>query len=216
MANLAVLASGRGSNFRAIAERLRTSRHDLVCLISDRREAGALDYARELGIDAYVVPYFEHQEPNSGRERLINRSGAEERMIEILEKRKVDLVALAGFMRVLSPRFVQAFEGRIVNVHPSLLPRFPGRDAIRRSFQSDAVEMGVSVHLVDEGVDSGVVLRAESFEKSLVRDIAEAEERIHSIEHRIFPDVILGMLDAETSQHNSGKGEEIGESSRTR
>ena len=107
-----------------------------------------------------------------------------------LEARDVDLIVLAGFMEILSASFIRRFEGRIVNVHPSLLPAFPGIRAIEQAIDYGVRVMGVTVHFVDEGVDSGPVLLQESFELPYPRDIEVIEQRVHEVEHRLLPRAI--------------------------
>jgi phosphoribosylglycinamide formyltransferase-1 len=104
-----------------------------------------------------------------------------------LEEREVDLLVLAGFMEILGADFIRRFEGKIVNVHPSLLPAFPGVQAIEKAIEHGVKVAGVTVHFVDEGVDSGPIVLQEAFELPYPRAIAEIEERIHEIEHRLLP-----------------------------
>jgi phosphoribosylglycinamide formyltransferase-1 len=107
-----------------------------------------------------------------------------------LDDRSVDLIVLAGWMEILGGPFIRRFEGRIVNVHPSLLPAFPGVRAIEQALEYGVRVMGVTVHYVDEGVDSGPVVLQESFELPYARDIAEIEASIHEIEHRLLPSAV--------------------------
>lgn len=105
-----------------------------------------------------------------------------------------DLIALAGFMRILSPGFVAGIGRAIVNVHPALLPRHAGLDAIRRSFESEDERLGITVHFVDDGVDTGPVIRQERITRREGEVLAEAEKRIHALEHRVFPAVLAELL----------------------
>lgn len=183
MARLAVLASGSGSNFQAIVEALR-GRHDCVLLLHDRRSAYAAERARLLGVPARYVTYAgrSREEAEAGLDAALDEAGAE-------------LVALAGFMRILSPGFVRRRAGRIVNVHPSLLPAWPGVDSIRRAFEAGSREFGVTVHLVDEGMDTGPILVQEAFRPTEGESLEAIERRTHEIEHRLYPAALLGLLD---------------------
>jgi len=185
VARLAVLASGNGSNFKALVEALRpASRHDCVLLVHDRRAAFAAVRARELGVPARYVPYV-------GR----SRDEAESEIEAALDEAGADLVALAGFMRLLSPRFVAAWAGRLVNVHPSILPAWPGVESIRRAYEAGGGAFGVTVHLVDAGMDTGPILVQEAFRPRTGSSLAEIERMTHEIEHRIYPAAVLGLLD---------------------
>jgi len=177
-----VLASGRGSNFGAIVQAMEAGRlgAEVVLLVVDRASAGALDIARAHGIPAAVVEPREHP----------TREAFDKALIALLVERGVGLVCLAGFMRVLGPAFVEHFRGRLLNVHPGLLPAFPGLHAQRQALAHGARISGATVHFVDEGVDSGpIVLQAavpvadDDTEDSLAA-------RILREEHRIYPEAI--------------------------
>jgi len=192
MAKLAVLASGNGSNFEALALALRDRpesagpRHECALLIHDRRAAFAAERARTLGVPSLYVGYF-------GRE--IREAEAE--IAAALELAGADLAALAGFMRLLSPAFVAARRGRIVNVHPSLLPKWAGARAIERAYEAGDCEFGVTVHLVDEGMDSGPIIACASFPAELRRPtLLDIKGRVHALEHELYPRSVLALLDA--------------------
>ncbi|NOT33653.1 MAG: phosphoribosylglycinamide formyltransferase [Candidatus Eisenbacteria bacterium] len=179
MRTLGVLASGSGTNFEALAtaaQRGELGGH-IAALVSDRPEAPVLDRARRLGIEALVLPV--------GRFRT--RLEDETPWIEALKDRGVDCVLLAGFMRRLHTPFISAFRDQLLNLHPSLLPAFPGLDAIRQAWQHGVHATGCTVHMVDEGLDSGPIL-AQS-----VVDVREGEPleslvaRVHEAEHRLYP-----------------------------
>jgi phosphoribosylglycinamide formyltransferase-1 len=186
VANLAVFASGRGSNFAALAERLRgTPRHRLAVLLCDVTGAPVLDRARELGVPARCISY-------RGR----SRPEAEAEMLAVLREYRVDAVALAGFMRLLTPFFLARFRGPVLNLHPSLLPKHPGTHGIEESFRSADRELGISVISVDGGVDTGPVLLQRSFARTGSESLEEIERRIHELEHEWFPVAVLQALDA--------------------
>lgn len=193
MANAAVLASGSGSNFQAIAEALADPAanprgHQLVLLLCDKPGAGCLDRALRLDVPSVTVPYAK-----GGTTEI--RQAAETVMTTALEAYGADLVVLAGFMRVLTPLFVDRWKGRLVNIHPALLPRHPGAHGIADSFASGDTELGVTVHWVDAGVDTGPIIAQRSFPRSEAATLAAAEARIHQLEHELYPRVVLELLD---------------------
>ena len=172
-----VLISGEGSNLQAILDTLHGDEIDVVGVASSRAEARGLDRARGAGIEAAVFDRSAHA----------HRDARDAALGNWLAERQVDLVVLAGFMEILGGPFIRRFEGRIVNVHPSLLPAFPGVRAIEQALDYGVQVMGVTVHFVDEGVDSGPVILQESFELPYARDIEAIEEHVHQIEHRLLP-----------------------------
>jgi phosphoribosylglycinamide formyltransferase-1 len=188
---LAVLASGNGSNFEALCRALRSRppaegpRHECVLLVYDRKAAYAAVRAEKLGVPTLYAGYY-------GREA----SAAEACIAAALDEARVDLVALAGFMRLLSPSFVAARPGRIVNVHPSLLPKWPGARAIERAYRAGERVFGATVHSVDEGMDTGPVIDSASFAADPSESLDEVEARVHELEHRVYPRAVLRLLDA--------------------
>ena len=172
-----VLVSGEGSNLQAILDTLHGDEIDVVGVASSRAEARGLDRARGAGIEAAVFDRSAHA----------HRDARDAALGNWLAERQVDLVVLAGFMEILGGPFIRRFEGRIVNVHPSLLPAFPGVRAIEQALDYGVQVMGVTVHFVDEAVDSGPVILQESFELPYARDIEAIEEHVHQIEHRLLP-----------------------------
>ena len=181
MKRLGVLLSGRGSNFEAIADSIAVGRlaAEIAVVISNRATARGLETARSRGLTTALLP-------SQGMEREIYDG----MLIEELRKHHVDLICLAGFMRLLSPRFVAAFPGRILNIHPSLLPAFPGLDAQHQAFQHGVKITGCTVHLVDELLDSGpIVLQAPV--PVLDDDTVDTlSDRILKEEHRIYSEAI--------------------------
>jgi phosphoribosylglycinamide formyltransferase-1 len=185
VANLAVFASGNGTNFEAIAQALAPTRHSLVCLIVDKKDAFALKRAEKLGVPSHIVSY-----------RGKSRDAAETEILEILAARKAGYIALAGFMRLLGPRLIDAYPSRIINIHPTLLPKYPGARGIEESYRSGDRELGITIHYVDYGLDSGPVIRQQSFTRNGAESIGEIESRIHALEHRWYPEVMIDILDA--------------------
>jgi len=184
VAKLAVLASGNGSNFQAIAQRLEGTQHVIACMICDRKAAPVFARAHALGIPGYRVSYLK-----------ATREEVEQEVLGILNEHRVELVVLAGYMRLLSSLLVDAYPGRIVNIHPSLLPSFPGTNAIEESFESKDYEMGVTVHRVDYGMDTGPVIVQRSLSRIPGETLEQAEQRIHALEHQIYPEVVMNILE---------------------
>jgi phosphoribosylglycinamide formyltransferase-1 len=180
-----VLISGRGSNLQALidAQREEGLGGELALVISNVEDARGLVRARAAGIP---VAFCDHR----GRRREAHDAD----LIERLRAANVDLVCLAGYMRLLSPAFVQAFSGRILNVHPSLLPAYPGLDAQRQAWEHGAKVSGATVHFVDEGLDSGPIVLQEAV-PVLDSDTPDVlSERILAAEHRIYPRAVALVL----------------------
>src|SRR5262244_38650 len=181
---IGILGSGKGSNARAILERIRSG--DLAAearlVISDVLDAPILDIAREFGVpNAYLPP---------GRFRTRLEPETEEQLVQILRDSGVELVVLAGFMRVLHEPMLKAFPRRIINIHPSLLPKFPGLEAWKQALVSGETVTGSTVHYVDERIDHGQIL-AQREVRILPNDTAESlHARIQVVEHELYPAVI--------------------------
>lgn len=189
MHRLGILLSGRGSNFlaiyRAIAEG-RIQDAEIAVVISNKPEAPGLEAARALGLTALAIP----QEGKGQAARELHDT----RMVAALTDYSIDLVCLAGYMRIITPAFVEAFPNRILNVHPSLLPAFPGLDAQRQAFEYGAKVAGCTVHFVDEAVDHGVIVLQKTV-PVLDEDTAETlAARILEQEHIAYPEAISRVL----------------------
>ena len=189
-ARLAVFASGRGSNLAALMTAFppghgpasAAAEARVVLVVSDRREAGALALAREAGVGAVHLVF--------GRDR----EGFEAAAQRELERHGADVIALAGFMRVLSPAFTAAWRGRLVNVHPSLLPSFPGLHAVRQALAAGVDRSGCTVHFVDAGVDTGPVIERRDVPVLPGDDEASLQARIQAVEHEAFPAALRAVL----------------------
>jgi phosphoribosylglycinamide formyltransferase-1 len=183
---LAVLASGSGSNLQAIldAAAAREIPAEVRVVLSDREDAYALERARSAGVEAL------HLSPRA----FATRETFDAAVLELLRARKIDWVILAGFMRILSPLFVRAYAGRILNIHPALLPKYPGTHAIERALAAGERETGVTVHFVDEGVDTGPLLMQERLEIRPGESLDELTERVHALEHLVYPEAIRRAL----------------------
>ena len=185
---IAVLLSGRGSNFEAIADAVAAGGipdAEIVAVVSDLESAPGLARARERGLPAFAVP----------RAASETRTDHEARLLRVLGDARPDLVCLAGYMRVLSPEFVARYRARILNVHPSLLPKYPGLRPQRRALEAGESVSGCTVHLVDEGTDTGPVV----IQRTVPIELGDSEEtlsaRILKAEHEAYPAAIAKVLD---------------------
>jgi phosphoribosylglycinamide formyltransferase-1 len=185
---LGILISGRGSNFEAIADSIQAGRLDaeIAIVISNRADAPGLDAARRRGLNAKLIL-------SKGRVREEH----DREVIAALKQANVDLVCLAGYMRLLSPEFVRAFPNRILNVHPSLLPAFPGLDAQRQALEYGARVSGCTVHIVDEHLDHGPIIVQKTVPVLENDDEHTLSERILEQEHIAYTEAIRLMLSGE-------------------
>ncbi len=175
---IAVFASGNGSNFQAIADAIAGGQleAELVLVVTDKPQAFVVERAQKMGVESFA---FKPKEYGS-------KAMYEEMLKGKLLGLGVEWIVLAGFMRLIGPMLLTAFENRIVNIHPSALPAFPGKDAIGQTLENGADLAGVTVHYVDAGVDTGAIIAQETFPVA-GRGRAEVEEQIHAIEHRLYP-----------------------------
>lgn len=181
---LGVLGSGKGSNFRAIADAIAadTLKAEVRIVISDVEDAGILSLARERGFRAEFV--------SPGKFRTKLEPEAEVRIVKLLKKADVELVVLAGWMRMIKAPLLEAFPERIINIHPSLLPKFPGLHAWKQALEARETETGCTVHYVDDGMDSGPVIAQQSV-PILPGDTPEKlHARIQVAEHELYPAVL--------------------------
>jgi len=183
---LAVLASGAGTNLQAILDRLHGSDGiEVVGVGSNKTGAGALERAEAAGVATAVFPAGEHED-REARDAAIG---------DWLDGLEIDLVVLAGYMELLSEEFVGRFENRVVNVHPALLPSFPGLDAIGQALDAGVRITGVTIHFVDAGVDSGPIIIQRPVPVPADRDRDSLEAAIHATEHAIYPEAIRMIAD---------------------
>jgi phosphoribosylglycinamide formyltransferase-1 len=178
---IAILASGTGTNLQAILDRLHgRDGIEVVAVASNKPAAQALERASGAGVETGVFRAADYPD----------RAQRDAAIAGWLEQREVELIVLAGYMELLSPEFVRRFRNRIVNVHPALLPSFPGLDAVGQALAHGVRVTGVTVHLVDEGVDSGPILLQRAIEVPYTRDRAQLEKEIHRVEHELLPEAI--------------------------
>jgi phosphoribosylglycinamide formyltransferase-1 len=186
MKRLGILLSGRGSNFGAIARSIEAQKIPaaIAVVISNRDDAEGLARARALGFETRIMP-------SKGKER----EAYDREVVTVLKDFRVDLVCLAGFMRILSPYFVRAFPHRILNIHPALLPAFPGSDAQKQALDAGVKFTGCTVHIVDEGIDTGPIV-CQAVVPVLDDDTVESlSARILKEEHRIYSEAICLLLE---------------------
>jgi phosphoribosylglycinamide formyltransferase 1 len=183
---IAVLISGEGTNLQALLDTVHgTDGIEVVAVAASRVDARGLERARRAGVDTGVFVTADHAD----------REARDRALAGWLDEREVDLVVLAGFMELLTPEFIRAYEGRLINVHPALLPAFPGVHAIEQALEYGVKVGGVTIHFVDDGVDTGPVLLQEAFDLPYHRDIEAIEQRVHEIEHRLLPRAVRLMAE---------------------
>lgn len=186
MKRIGILISGRGSNMVALAEAVRDGRiadAEIALVISDQKSAVGLERAKELGIEALAIE-------RGGRTRLEH----EREIIAALQAHQVELVCLAGFMRLLSPAFIEAYRGRILNIHPSLLPSFPGLDVQRQAIEHGVKWSGCTVHFVDETLDGGPII-AQAIVPVRDDDMPDTlAARILAEEHQLYAEAVALVL----------------------
>ena len=188
MKNLGILLSGRGSNFEAIADSVAAGRihAQIAVVISNRAEAPGIDSALRRGLDARVIP-----------SRGKTREQHDSEVVAALQEKKVDLVCLAGYMRLLSPWFVRQFPNRILNIHPSLLPAFPGLEAQKQALEYGAKVSGCTVHFVDEQLDHGAIILQKAVAVLDDDDEHTLAARILEQEHIAYTEAINVVLGGE-------------------
>lgn len=182
---LAVLLSGRGSNFQAIHEAIERGElaAEIVCVISNRPDAAGIVRAREYGYDAHVVDH----------KTFANRAAHEAEVLRVLDAARPDYIVLAGYMRLLSAAFVERWRNRILNIHPSLLPAFPGVDAQAQALRHGVKISGCTVHLVDENLDAGPILVQRAVPVLSTDTVETLSARILEEEHRAYVEALRAL-----------------------
>lgn len=175
---LAVFASGNGSNFQVIAEQF-----PVTFLFTDKRQAYAVERANNLGVAHYS---FELKE-------FASKEAYEEAIVALLDEHEIDLICLAGYMKIVGPTLLDAYEGRIINIHPAYLPEFPGAHGIDDAWDADVDQSGVTIHWVDSGVDSGQVIKQVRVPRLPEDTIETFEARIHEMEYQLYPQVLNSL-----------------------
>ena len=185
MKKLGILLSGRGSNFQAIARNVQAGKipAEIAVVISNRADAQGLETARAMGLEAVCIP-----------SKGLKREEYDRRVVALLKQKQVDLVCLAGFMRLLSAWFVEQFPNRILNIHPALLPSFPGLDGQQQALEHGVKFSGCTVHFVDAGLDSGPIVAQAVVPVNDDDTLAALSARILSQEHRLYTEAINIVL----------------------
>ncbi|TLS34974.1 phosphoribosylglycinamide formyltransferase [Pseudalkalibacillus caeni] len=186
MKKVAVFASGSGSNFEAIAEAVGRGdlKAEIELLVCDKPKAKAIERAAGFNIPAFV---FQPKDYDS-------KVAYEKEILGELKRREVDFIVLAGYMRLIGETLLSAYEGRIVNIHPSLLPAFPGKDAIGQAFDAGVKVTGVTIHFVDEGMDTGPIIDQEAVAIDREDTREQLQKKIQAVEHSLYPKTLAKLL----------------------
>lgn len=172
---IAVFASGNGSNFQVLAEQF-----PVAFVFSDHRDAYVLERAAQLGVPSHA---FELRD-------FAGKAAYEQAIVELLDQQAIDLVVLAGYMKIVGPTLLSAYEGRIINIHPAYLPEFPGAHGIEDAWEAGVSQSGVTVHWVDAGVDTGQIIRQVRVPRLAEDSLESFEARIHEAEYQLYPAVL--------------------------
>ena len=194
MKRIAIFVSGSGTNMENLARRVKS--HALECeialIVCDNPKALALERAAQLGLETFVI------------ERKEFKSKAEfgAKITQKLKEKKIDLIVLAGFMRILNPEFVRAWQWRIINIHPSFLPKYPGAHAIQEAWEAKEKETGVTVHFVIEEVDAGPIILQRKVPIQPNDTLEELEARVHATEYELYPEALRIFLSGKLTIKN--------------
>ncbi|GAC92269.1 phosphoribosylglycinamide formyltransferase [Anoxybacillus flavithermus NBRC 109594] len=200
MKRIAIFASGSGTNFQAIVDAVKKGdiQAEVALLVCDRPQAKVIERAMGEHVPIFVFNPKQYE----------TKQQFEREILQQLQQKEIDLVVLAGYMRLIGPTLLQAYPNRIVNIHPSLLPAFPGKDAIGQAYRYGVKVTGVTVHYVDEGMDTGPIIAQRALYIDDGEPLESVERRIHEIEHVLYPQVIQQLLtekgstkDEKTSDH---------------
>lgn len=176
---IAVFASGNGSNFQVLAEQFQ-----IALLFSDKKTAYALERAERVGVPSYSFELAD----------FADKVAYETALVELLDQNQIDLVVLAGYMKIVGPTLLSAYEGRIINIHPAYLPEFPGAHGIQDAWEAGVTESGVTVHYVDAGVDTGAIIKQVRVPRLPDDTIDTFEARIHEAEYELYPQVVRELV----------------------
>lgn len=186
MKRIAVFASGNGSNFQAIINAVKRGELNasIALLVSDKPGAYVIDRAMKEEISTFVF----------AAKNYLEKADYEQEILMHLNKNKIDLIVLAGYMRLVGDTLLQAYAGKIINIHPSLLPSFPGKDAIGQAIEAGVEQTGITIHYVDAGMDTGPVIAQESITLTEEDTRESVQEKIQALEHQLYPKVIQQLL----------------------
>ncbi|MFB6468560.1 phosphoribosylglycinamide formyltransferase [Cytobacillus sp. Hz8] len=186
MNNIAVFASGSGSNFQAILDAIKSQKLEanIKLLVCDKPSAYVLERARNENIPQFVFHAKEYASKQEYERAILSQ----------LREYEIEWIILAGYMRLIGPTLLKEFEGKIVNIHPSLLPVFPGKDAIGQALEAGVEKSGVTIHFVDEGMDTGPVIAQREVQIDPNETKASLQIKIHQIEHELYPATLQNLL----------------------
>ncbi|MDO9629552.1 MAG: phosphoribosylglycinamide formyltransferase [Acholeplasmataceae bacterium] len=182
MVNVAVFASGNGSNFEALVRRAKL--YEVRCLIVDQENAYAITRAKNLNIPYYFIDRDQYQ----------SRKDYESAILKILDSYQIEWIALAGYMRIVGQTLMKAYPNHILNIHPSLLPLFPGKQAILDAYENQVKLTGVTVFIIDEGIDTGKIVAQEAITIKENMKLEDLENQIHQVEHEIFSNTLHDLI----------------------
>ncbi|RAK15080.1 formyltetrahydrofolate-dependent phosphoribosylglycinamide formyltransferase [Anoxybacillus vitaminiphilus] len=187
MKRIAIFASGSGTNFQAIVDAVKKGdlQAEVALLVCDRPEAKVVERAKKEQIPLFVFRPKDYP----------SKADFEKEILQQLEEKGIEFIVLAGYMRLIGPTLLRAYEGRMVNIHPSLLPAFPGKDAIGQAYRAGVKVTGVTIHYVDEGMDTGPIIAQRAIEIHEGEALESVEARIHAIEHELYPEVLKKLLE---------------------
>jgi phosphoribosylglycinamide formyltransferase 1 len=187
MKNIAIFASGSGTNFQAIVDAAKNGivPARVALLVCDKPGAKVIERAERERIPTFVFSPKDYD----------SKAEFEQAILAELRKREIEFIALAGYMRLIGPTLLDAYEGKIVNIHPSLLPSFPGKDAIGQAYRAGVKVTGVTIHYVDEGMDTGPIIAQRAIAIHEGESLAQLEARIHKVEHELYPAVLKTLLE---------------------
>lgn len=184
--NIALFASGSGSNFQAIADAILNKKLEatIALLVCDNPQAFVIERAQNLQIETLVL------NPKNFSSKTEYETFIAQKLLDL----NIQWIVLAGYMRIIGPTLLAQFPNKIINIHPALLPSFPGAHGIRDAYEYGVKVFGVTIHFVDSGVDTGTIIDQESFKMEQPMTIDEVEEQIHKIEHQIYPKVLQKLF----------------------
>ncbi|KKI91406.1 phosphoribosylglycinamide formyltransferase [Bacillus sp. SA1-12] len=186
MKRLAVFASGNGSNFQAILDQIQNGplEAEIALVVCDKPEAGVIERAKKADIPVFSFVPKEYE----------SKAHFEADILAALHQHQIDLVILAGYMRLIGPTLLGAYTNKIVNIHPSLLPAFPGKDAIGQAFQAGVKVTGVTIHFVDAGMDTGPIIAQQAIDITNDDTVETIADKVHKVEHALYPKVIKELV----------------------
>lgn len=186
MKKIAVFASGSGTNFQAIADAVKIGdlQTEIVLFVCDRPGAYSIERAKNEQVPQFVFSAKDYA----------GKAEYERAILQRLKENGAEYIILAGYMRLIGPTLLKEFEGRIINIHPSLLPAFPGKDAIGQALSANVKVSGVTVHFVDEGMDTGPIIAQAPVEISAGETLESLQKKIHEVEHKLYPQVLQNLF----------------------